>query len=242
MCIILIKEHNKKFPDVETLSNCFENNPDGAGFMYVKKSEVIIKKGFMTINSLLDAIDQEEINPKSTVIYHFRQATHGKIGKSQCHPFPISKSEEDIKAVEFVTDIGFAHNGIIDIVSTSEMSDSMVFAKNLAGESIRPHLFNNDEIFELVVMASKGSKLVFLNKDFVKRTGTWIENKGLLFSNDGYKKRIDLYAFYGKNYNSIFQNDKNEGKLCTNCNEYSMFEDDKGLTCYWCEGSKYLDL
>lgn len=42
MCIIVVKEKNKDLPKLSYLENCFDNNPDGMGFMYTDKGKVIM--------------------------------------------------------------------------------------------------------------------------------------------------------------------------------------------------------
>ena len=45
-------------PKRETLKTMWVNNSDGAGYMYTnKQKEVVIKKGFMTVDALLDSLD-----------------------------------------------------------------------------------------------------------------------------------------------------------------------------------------
>ena len=47
MCILVIKPKGKEMPSKKILRNCWENNPDGAGMMYVKDGHVVIDKGYM---------------------------------------------------------------------------------------------------------------------------------------------------------------------------------------------------
>jgi hypothetical protein len=63
MCIIVYKPKGKKLPKYETLKTCFENNNNGAGFMYVENGIVIIKKGYMCINDLVTALNKIQ-NPR----------------------------------------------------------------------------------------------------------------------------------------------------------------------------------
>ena len=58
MCIIVVKDKNKPLPKLEYLKNCFENNPDGMGFMYLKNNKVIIDKGYMTYKSFEKRFDK----------------------------------------------------------------------------------------------------------------------------------------------------------------------------------------
>ena len=51
MCIIVAKEKGQKLPSKDILKTCFNNNDDGAGFMYVQDGKVIIDKGYMDFKS-----------------------------------------------------------------------------------------------------------------------------------------------------------------------------------------------
>lgn len=75
MCIIVSKEKNKNIPSREILENCFNNNSDGAGFMYVLNKNVHIEKGFMNFESFYNRIIEldKKINlKKRSLIMHFR--------------------------------------------------------------------------------------------------------------------------------------------------------------------------
>ena len=56
MCIIVYKPIGIDLPDKKTLETCFENNPDGAGFMYRKGREIRIRKGYMNFLSFYRAL------------------------------------------------------------------------------------------------------------------------------------------------------------------------------------------
>ena len=46
MCVICYKPKGIAFPEERILQNCFDNNPDGAGFMWPENGKVHIRKGF----------------------------------------------------------------------------------------------------------------------------------------------------------------------------------------------------
>ena len=56
MCIIAIKEKGVAMPDLETLNNMWNNNPDGAGYMFPFDGKVHIRKGFMSLKSSLKTL------------------------------------------------------------------------------------------------------------------------------------------------------------------------------------------
>ena len=53
MCIIIAKEKYGRLPSEKELKNCFTNNSDGAGFMYVKNGKVVIDKGYMKYEAFI---------------------------------------------------------------------------------------------------------------------------------------------------------------------------------------------
>ena len=55
MCIIAIKPIGIKMPNIKTIENCWYNNPDGAGFMYAKESNVYIEKGLYEVEKSQDS-------------------------------------------------------------------------------------------------------------------------------------------------------------------------------------------
>lgn len=58
MCIIAIKPAHQKMIDESIIETMFENNPDGAGYMYAYNNRVHINKGFMTLKELLNSLDK----------------------------------------------------------------------------------------------------------------------------------------------------------------------------------------
>lgn len=198
MCIIVIKKEGK-LPSKKILETCFENNPDGAGFMYVRNKKIIIKKGFMNFETLDKALSAENFTKKDTIVYHFRIATSGDTTEKQCHPFPVSSKVADIEAGNIACDIGFAHNGILQHKPEGTLSDSMIFVRDiLSNKDIMPHLFSDNVIFKLIEQASIGSKLAFLSPYKIRYTGTWIAKDNLLFSNNGYEKDLFPFGFGSK--------------------------------------------
>ncbi len=73
MCIIAIKPQGKAPLPISTISTCWGNNPHGAGFVIHRPGHdsLLIQKGFMTLESLLAALDTSVIQANDTVIYHF---------------------------------------------------------------------------------------------------------------------------------------------------------------------------
>ena len=54
MCIAIAKPIGVEIPNDDILTNCFNNNPDGAGFAFNHNNEVVIRKGYMKLKDFLD--------------------------------------------------------------------------------------------------------------------------------------------------------------------------------------------
>ena len=205
MCIILHKPINIQLPDIQTLKTCFQNNQDGAGFMYQHDNSVHIQKGFMTFNSLITALDhlQKNINIINTnLTIHFRLASHGKVTPGNCHPFPITINAKQLKSKSCITNLAVVHNGIIPFTSYNRsISDTIIFVKEYLTE-IKDNLFNPITA-ELISHATK-SKFIIMSPDNIQLIGEFIldEYDQCYYSNDSY---IPYYGYYDKEeeYNYI---------------------------------------
>ena len=79
MCIALVKLPDANVSE-DNLRACWQSNPDGAGFAYIKDGKVTIEKGFMTLKPFMEALNVAlEANKESTFLIHFRIATHGDV-------------------------------------------------------------------------------------------------------------------------------------------------------------------
>lgn len=190
MCIIAVKEKGVAFPEESAIVNCFESNPDGAGFMYndEKRGAVIIKKGFMTLESFLAEYRRHAVpgNLDKTYVFHFRIATHGSRTATMTHPFPVTTNEEFIGLPHVKAGYGFAHNGILHRVPTDiHHSDTAVYVMNFLSKiNLR-----DKELTEYFLDATcENSKFVLLYPDgSVISTGAWIQDGKLYYSHGGFR-------------------------------------------------------
>jgi len=201
MCIIIGKPTGEALPSTETITNCFENNPDGAGFMYRDKG-IHIRKGFMTLEALLDALKMENINENHEVIYHFRIATAGSVKPANCHPFPASDNIDCLRQMRITTDYGIAHNGVLnyeeDIVN--DLSDTMSFIKDFLSIKAVISTFHEKQIQEALKPIISGSKFAVMTPSETHLSGDFIEENGLFYSNTSYKKQVNNYKSWWENY------------------------------------------
>lgn len=203
MCIIVVKPRGEKIPDKKILKNCWTSNDDGAGLCYLDNNKVKIKKGFLKFKHLYKELQSKDFTD-TILIIHFRTATSGGISKANCHPFPISKNINDLKALEKTCDVAIAHNGIIDMGDEDEpnhLSDTQIFTKNiLADKTIKDNL-QKKSILHLIANSVGDSKLVILFGDgkYYLLNGFILDN-GIYYSNDNYKEAQNLSTgFWYKN-------------------------------------------
>ena len=72
MCIIINKIRGLEKPSKETLKNCWDSNPDGAGVMWNEEGKVHIRKGFMDFDSFYKFTETIQNPTEKGIVYHFR--------------------------------------------------------------------------------------------------------------------------------------------------------------------------
>lgn len=184
MCIICIKPSHIQMPDENTIRTMFENNPDGAGIMYTENKKVVIKKGFMKVEPLLDYLNSRDWTDLP-VILHFRIGTAGPNNELNCHPYPVGTAN----FVEGECELAMVHNGILydyDPPKGSEINDTQVFLHEIV-EKLPKNWLKNSAIKKLISTEIDGSKLAFLDKKGKINTfGKFEERNGCYYSNDSY--------------------------------------------------------
>jgi len=187
MCIAIYKSADKEISK-ETLQECWDHNPDGAGYMYNVNGHLKVKKGYFKFEDFWKSYTNSCQGKKA--VLHFRIKTHGEINKENCHPFNINDN------------LAFVHNGIIGAVETKSdktKSDTWHFNDHILKPLINKYsdILEADS-FQLMIGDFVGSsKLVFLdNQDNVKifneDKGTW--DDGVWYSNTSYKPRQTYVA------------------------------------------------
>lgn len=191
MCVILVKERGIELPTKDVLESCWKRNPDGAGFMFNDCNKVVIMKGFMTFEEfylrLQTANEFYHLKEKGLVI-HFRIATSGLKDKGNCHPYPITNDNLDLRKSFIVTDLGIAHNGIIRNYNGKDkvLNDTQLFIKNDLFElnSLDKKFYKNTIFQSMIERLIDGSRLVFLNKKGeIIKLGNWFQDGNYYFSN-----------------------------------------------------------
>lgn len=198
MCIIAYKPLNVAFPEEYILQNCFENNDDGAGFMYVHEGAVHIKKGYETFEAFMKALNKARAltGDKVPYVMHFRIATQG-YEKTMTHPFPLSSNMNNLKHLRTKCSIGVAHNGILDITSdgAKDYSDTMKFITDYLSNIIQSYdWYKNKRTKKLIEYLIDGSRLAILDAhSHCELMGKgWECDNGIYYSNHSwaYKKYV----------------------------------------------------
>lgn len=230
MCIIVAKPAGVEFPSTETLKNCWDGNPDGAGIMWSAGDRVEIRKGFMTWDAFLKAVKsvKASIGTEGACVMHFRIATHGEVSPECCHPFPLTGDLEAMRKTKSSPKVGIAHNGIIDNRNTDKRtSDTMDYIANFLYPLSRicDDWHSNKHACKLID-DTLGSKMCVLFGDgSIKTFGSFIVEDGCYFSNTSFRGyRFGSFAYsggyaYGDDFKPMQAKPLFEG-VCDCCDYY----------------------
>lgn len=187
MCVICSSEIGVRQPTPDELFQMYRHNPHGAGFMYADGGRVVIRKGFMSFDAFLDAVEHYSFSEDVAVVYHFRIATQGAVGPAMCHPFPLSSRLQDMRLTKCACQIGVAHNGIISLTSNPRdkvYSDTAHFVAEYLAQLIRSPDDLFDPILTRTIYRLARSKFAVMDSDGnVFHIGEFYDQDGLTVSN-----------------------------------------------------------
>ena len=242
MCIIVVKDKNKPLPKLEYLKNCFENNPDGMGFMYLKHNKVIIDKGYMTYKSFekrYNKLCKKFNNFKDLpLIMHFRIGTAGANSKENTHPYPISDDKRDLHKTYVKTNLGVVHNGIIYDYNPTKHQKDINDTQNFIMNYLYPlyknwtTFYKNDNILS-GINSITDSKFAFLDScGKIKLVGKFeTDEDGILYSNSNYKS--NWYYSYRYMYDDEYYLPSKYNKADDTSNKISDYSYDLQLEPTW---------
>ena len=196
MCIIAVSRQGRRQPTVSEITRCFVNNPDGAGFMFVRAGgdgKVHIRKGFMTLDDYIDAIEYEHFTDADAVVYHCRISTQAGVNPQMTHPFPLTRDLNATKILSCRCNVGIAHNGIIPLTSRKdehEYSDTALFVAGYMSDILRhsSDVYDESALDLIDDLSGNHSRFAILNGDgAIQLIGNWISADGVFFSNSSYK-------------------------------------------------------
>jgi hypothetical protein len=246
MCIAILNTKGTTLKK-EILRNCWENNGDGAGMLYINNNKQLetFKEMKSFENFYKKYQEVRKLYGKRNIVLHFRISTHGRVNETNCHPFLVDDN------------VGFVHNGMIyDVPTSPDFSDTYMF-NEIVLKGMKEGFHKNDVLLDMIAdFIGNGSKLVFLdvedNWTIVNEVaGHW--NLGCWFSNSSYKQ-VNNWVDYGgtKKYKSaygagysapksnprtfVWDNNDSSLNFCHNCDMslYDVKEINDGLCC-WCK-------
>lgn len=173
----------------DLLNNCWQNNGDGAGMLYMLDGKMQVFKEMKSFDNFYqEYLRVRKQVSKQNIVLHFRISTHGKVNETNCHPFLVHD------------ELGFVHNGMIyEVPRHNDYSDThqfneLILKKMIYGFEYDEHILNMIESY-----IGSGSKLIFLNSDddyaiVNEKAGHW--NMNCWFSNSSYKQ-VNNWVDYG---------------------------------------------
>ena len=180
MCVAIYKPAGIETPSLDTLKQCWDANPDGAGFAMLTGGEraIEIHKGYMTWKQFVTAYEKYHLADfTGDLLLHFRIATHGGISPGLTHPFSLTKDVKLLKHTNVRTNYALIHNGMLPIES-EEGSDTMEFCRRLA-----PFYQNIPSAFNLIEGMAGNNKIAVMTRVKVHLFGEWERLNGVYFSN-----------------------------------------------------------
>jgi len=197
VCIAIYKPKGANIPKKSILRTCWDNNPDGAGYLYSTGEGYQVHKGFMSFKAFWESFSNEGFNQYDTIGIHFRVGTSGRRDGRATHPFPISNNISDLQEEHYTAKQCFIHNGIISSGSQL-LSDTQLFSKDVLWY-LRKYLTDTD-VIEYIKQQTIGSRLaLFLEGEQVILTGNWIkdEKTGVYYSNNSYQPSYKRFRSSG---------------------------------------------
>lgn len=246
MCIIVVKPAGKARPDVKTLGNCMDNNPDGAGYMFSRKGKVVIRKGFFSLTPLLADYYAMGCDDSDCVVFHFRIGTAGNNDQGNCHPFPVCGDYKEMRKVENKTDHAIAHNGILFGITPENglVSDTMTFVKLMLNAEKK--LLYKDKLRDIMEHLIESGRVAYMNgAGRINMFGSgWESFEGCFYSNDAYKRsKWKSMQTNEKTYHYPSTDSKTAKRedLCTECDGHGFYQ--VGATnwesCQYCNGTGF---
>ena len=165
MCVIIIKRKGVEMPSEAELRAAHRCNPDGCGFV---SSNGLYWRG-LDFDEFLQRL--AGVGHDDACVIHFRLATHGSVKESNCHPFKSG-------------DVYFAHNGILPVRPSGDMTDSETAFTRIIMPRVRESGFWSREAMTVAKEVAGGSRFAFMYEGDIVTIGDYIEDeRGVLWSN-----------------------------------------------------------
>jgi len=163
MCVIIVKPVGIELPDRNTLERAAIFNPHGFGFCTGGKL-------FKTLSFRVFVKELYKIDISESCIIHFRYATTGSVKRANCHPFEANG-------------IYFAHNGVINVRTKNDMTDSETFFRDYFIPAVNQYGYNS-EILQLFINSHSGfSRFAMMKNKEISMYGDFQKFEGCYYSN-----------------------------------------------------------
>lgn len=209
MCVIAFSPKGTELPTKEQLTDMWLTNPDGAGYAYINRGKVVYRKGFMTLNALLEELEPNRERFKNTnFAVHFRIGTSGNNDKRTCHPFPISTNFSDLIKTEGEANAVLFHNGIIGDggITAPTSSDTQDFVIAFA-PLLRKHIKSNARLHFLNEATAGNRLLAMYGNGKYNMFGDWKLDGDIFVSNTNYQNHYTSYTYYNWGYTTPYNTD-----------------------------------
>ena len=227
MCIIVYKPIGVKLPSKKTLHNCYENNSDGCGFAIKRNNKILYRKGTMTFDNFWNILQSYKLTKNDEILLHFRIATAGKINNFNCQPFSISSEVNKVKNVEGKSNFVMTHNGHINLKLKHDLSDSGMLANQFFSKMSVYDIYVNKLVREEIEKFLSFNKIALLHNKFgFTKFGDFIEDHGVLYSDNTYKTEYFDRWFYNK-YESYLDEKWDDEKWDCLENKYKTLDKEK---------------
>lgn len=162
MCLLIFKPAGVAMPQA-SLEHGYAENPHGMGVAWAQDGQLRCWRSLDKFRTLCEKVAGLTDYP---ALIHFRWATHGAKTRENCHPFLASDKS-------FV----MAHNGVLPIHSTPEVSDTRHFLTHVL-ENLKPGWHKNWITCDWLEEALYGNKVgvLFPNGEWVllnEKDGDW---------------------------------------------------------------------
>jgi predicted glutamine amidotransferase len=163
MCVIIVKRKGCNLPSRSILERAMIYNPHGFGFC---------TKGrlYKTLSFDCFIVELEKVRKSEDCIIHFRYATTGSIKRANCHPFKHS-------------DVYFAHNGVLNIETQNDKTDSETFFEQILYPNICRNGIDSREVSSIMKMESLYSRFALLQGESLKMFGNFARYESCYYSN-----------------------------------------------------------
>jgi predicted glutamine amidotransferase len=142
----------------ENMRDHWEENPDGAGYMFVHAGEVVIRKPFFKFKKLWKHYSRDfaQYGSKSPFVVHFRWATHGQLDAVNTHPHVLAGST-----------VGLVHNGVLPFTPEKSwgISDTVYFCRTVLASRSMKQLTDPKFGKTLEDIIGTANKLVLLDRN-----------------------------------------------------------------------------